>query len=183
MNPMTHFQKSPGPKNIMADIPVTIEDITERTNTNEQKTYYSQFHVLVSSNVRTNDLATANGVADCLKTGFAKAFRDRPTEVFRFQNGGSWTSDFIDGMNIKYAAEIGHDPKGGRVHIHALVNVTHHTNIQIDYKQIQIILRQYCMDDPNIKNIFVRVKWIPTSKPLEDYIGKNPLSQDELDRN
>jgi hypothetical protein len=156
-------------------IPIEIEDITTPSGYNEEiKTYYSQWHILVSSNVRTNDLDTANEIADCLKNGFATAFRTRPAELF-IVSKGAWDSETIDSMKIQMAAEIGEDAKGGRVHIHALVNVTHHGNLKINGQAIQVILREHCQSQ-FIKNIFVRVKWIPTSRPIEDYIGKNPLT-------
>lgn len=163
----------------MSGVPVDIQDITEQTAgakvQAERKTYYSMWHVLVSSNVKTDDLATANEIASCLKTGFASTFRDRPNDVFIIR-GGEWGSELIDSLKIQYAAEIGEDPRGGRVHLHALVTVVHHDNVRINGPALQVILREHCMDHPFIKNIFVRVKWVPTSKPLEDYIGKNPLS-------
>lgn len=160
-------------------VPVEIQDITEQAAVHREprKTFYSQWHVLVSSNVKTDDVDTANEIAACLKGGFVKAFKGRPTEVFKFRNGGEWNAELIDSMKIQMAAEIGEKAQGGRVHIHALVTVVHHTNISIDGKAVQVILREYCMDHALIQNIFVRVKWVPTSRPLEDYIGKNPLSR------
>jgi hypothetical protein len=156
-------------------VPVEIEDITVPNNYETKKTLYSQWHVLVASNVRTDNLEVANRLADCLKDGFRTAFETRPTEIFLFMKGGSWDSEFIDGMKIQYAAEVGE--KSRIVHLHALVTVTHHSNVRINGKALQEILREHCQDE-DIKNIFVRVKWVPTSRPLVDYIGKNPLSRE-----
>lgn len=161
-------------------VPTEIQDITQQTEgaklQAERKTYYSMWHVLVSSNVKTDDLDTANEIAACLKGGFAATFRDRPSEVF-IVRGGDWSSELVDSLKIQYAAEVGEHAMGGRVHIHALVTVVHHDNVRINGPALQVILRERCMDHPFIKNIFVRVKWVPTSKPLEDYIGKNPLGR------
>lgn len=150
--------------------PVSFENI----EVSRKKTYYSQWHILVNSNVNTKDPLIIDELSSCLKTGFEKAFTERAEDIFIIQGGG-WDSDTVDDMKIQYATEIGDNEN--RVHLHGLVQVNHHANVRIDGKMIQVILREYCMTSDQIKNIFVRVKWVPTSRPLEDYIGKNPLTR------
>lgn len=160
----------------MNSIPVEVVDVEK--NENDRKTFFSQWHVLVSSNVKTYDIGTANQIADDLKSAVRYAFESNGSQVFRvMREGDSFDSDSIEKIKISYAAEIGEDPKGGRVHIHAIIEVEHHTILQINIPVAVKIIKEQLKSNPFILGAYVNIKWVPTSKPLEHYIGKNPLSK------
>jgi len=155
------------------DIPIEIEDIVVPTAP-ARKEYYSKWHLLVNSNAKAYDVDTANRIADGLKQGVRCAFQDHAKEVFVIKKeGDSFDKEHIKKIEIKMAAEIGE--KEHRVHVHALILVTHYTILQIDRKRLLDVLLECVANIPEVNGLFMRLKWIPADRPIENYIGKNPL--------
>lgn len=147
-------------------------------NENDRKTYFSMWHVLVSSNVKTENTQVREEIAESLKQAVVYAFKDNGESVFKvLKEGDSFDSVSIENVKISYAAEVGEDPKGGRVHLHTLVEVEHHTRLQINFGVCNKMIKDKCQElSPHILGAYVNIKWVPTSRPLEHYIGKNPLT-------
>lgn len=148
------------------------------------KTFFSTWHVTVTSNVRAEGLSLggANDIADTLKDGIKNCFRDHGSEAFRIMRAGdSWGHEAIERVKISTAAEIGKDARGGRVHVHSLVEVEHHTILQVDMpKSVELIKTYVESHNIFILGAHVDIKWIPMSqKPLEHYLGKNPLTRED----
>ncbi len=167
----------------VSGIPVEIKEVAQNTPT-EQGTYYSRWHLLVNSNLRAEaGSERANQIADTLKESVRCVFFDHAKEVFvckaRNRETGKWDEfekPTIEKVEVKMAAEIGSDPRGSRVHVHVLIDVTHHTILSIDVP----IMRHYICEcikklDPTMPCPFIRLKWIPVNKAIEKYIGKAPV--------
>lgn len=166
----------------MSKIPYELIDVekNEDSRSPEKPTFFSMWHVLVSSNVKTEDSGIANDIGEDLKQSIVYAFRDHGEEVFVVKRpGDEFDSDTVERIKISFAAEVGEDPKGGRVHVHSLVEVEHHTILQVNPKAAQEKIREYLQKNDNIMGAYINIKWVPTSKPLERYLGKNPLTRGE----
>lgn len=155
-------------------IPITVEEVKENTPA-QQKTFYSRWHLLVNSNVRGDNLGRSNDIAEILKSSVKCVFHEHATKVFKCKYG-KFEAPNIEDVKIKMAAEIGTDPKGKRVHVHVLIDVTHHDVLQIDVPEMRRDLKE-CMDqrDPDLPFPFIRLKWVPVNQALEKYIGKAPV--------
>lgn len=168
----------------MSSARIPYEIVQVEKNKDSRKTLFSTWHVVVNSNVKAETLQTANDISDILKDSVVNAFKDRGSEVFVVKRpGDSFDSDAIEKIKISQAAEIGEDAKGGRVHVHAMVEVEHHTILQIDMPTASKIIKEYCESRSDIiMGVYVDIKWIPMSKkPLEHYLGKNPLTRENPD--
>lgn len=160
------------------NIPLRIEQVTpnkiQRPPSKQKKIHISKFLILVNSNVAATELDTSNRVADCLKTGTGKALQEHSQELFFIKAPAKETfgpSSILD-INVKVAAEIG--PKYKRVHVHALVTVKHTTLLQMNGKVLRELLLNYCKDEA-IKNLFVRIRFVPVSDFAELYLEKAPV--------
>lgn len=158
-------------------IPYEISEIPK--NNSDRKTFFSIWHVIISSNVKTKDLETAYDISQDLKQSFIHTFRDKSQEVFDVKRpGDQFDSHTVEKIKLRYAPEIGEDPKGGRVHLHALVEVEHHTILQVNRKKANELIRESLRENPWIVNPWVDIKWVPASyKNMEHYLGKNPLTR------
>lgn len=153
--------------------------VVDKKKTDGRKTFYSMWHVTVNSNCKGNDSACIDSVSEALKAAMIYTFKDRANESFRIDRpGDNFDSSTIDKIKISQAAEKGEDPKGGGIHVHAMVEVKHHTILQINRGRANELIRAALKDNPYILNPYVNIAWVPVSKKaLEDYIGKNPLTR------
>lgn len=166
----------------MSKIPYQVIDIekNEESRSPDKPTFFSMWHVLVSSNVKTEDMDIANDIGEDLKQSIVFAFKEHAEDVFVVKRAGDeFDSDTVERIKISFAAEVGEDPKGGRVHVHSLIEVEHHTILQVNSKAAQEKIREYLQKNDNILGAYINIKWVPTSKPLERYLGKNPLTRGE----
>lgn len=166
----------------VSGVPVEIQEVRESTP-QEKATMYSRWHLLVNSNVRgdENNIEESNRIAAILKDSVRCVFFEHATRIFVCKgthNGvlDKFESPIIEKVTIKMAAEIGEDPRGHRVHVHVLIDVTHHTILQIDVKQMRAAIWECIQQrDPNLPFPYIRLTWIPVNKGLEKYIGKKPV--------
>lgn len=162
----------------VAGVPIEIEEVPENT-TEQQNTFYSRWHLLVNSNVRgtDGDVDKANRIANILKDSIKCVFNDHAQNVFFSKvPGDKFESPTIESVKIKMAAEIGEDPRGGRIHVHCIIDVVHHTILQINVPEMRRDLRECIQQrDPDLPFPFMRLKWIPVNQAIEKYIGKAPV--------
>lgn len=167
----------------VSGVPVEIKEVAQNTPT-EQGTYYSRWHLLVNSNVRAKEgSARAEQIANTLKDSVRCVFFEHAKEVFicKAKNRETGIQDVfepptIEKVEIKMAAEIGSHPSGQRVHVHVLIDVTHHTILSIDVPAMRLAIRTCILErDPTLPFPFIRLTWIPVNKAIEKYIGKAPV--------
>lgn len=154
-------------------------EITESRKNGPVPTFYSIWHVLINSNCKSNNPAVIDSCAQSLRGALVYTFDQHKEEAFRVDREGDvFSPETVETIRINYAAEKGEDPRGGATHVHAIVEVKHHTILQVDRKRCNELIREYLKDNPNISNPYVNIKWVPASKTaLENYIGKNPLTR------
>jgi len=141
-----------------------------------QKIMYSRWHITLNSNQKGENLLEDNCLASDLKQALVTTFKKRGDEVYKFLiPGHSYTREYIKSVKLTYVAEVGGDPKGGRVHLHAILEVQHYTMIQIDTGKAREILRENLKDECVKEGFYFRVQWVPASQPLENYLRKDPL--------
>ena len=158
-------------------IPVSLTDITLSGKPAKpiNKTHISKFLILVNSNVASDDPLVQDRIVNCLKSGFEKSLRGHEEEIFKIRPPAveQWGPEHVFSIESKIVAEVGTIQK--RIHIHALVTVTHDTIIQMDSKAIRTLLLDHCADDA-IRNLFVRIRFVPVSDFAELYLYKDPIA-------
>jgi len=158
-----------------------------------RKEHYSKFHVIWSSNVRPTTVEEGQEIVNQMDHVFVRTANDHPSEFFKFSLLGKkgtfavdphqWNTQNIKTYKIKFVIEKGSHPKGGRVHLHAILWVVHYTYLQIDSTQLKRLL---CTElehmNELVKGCYLKIQWIPSSAPLENYIGKSPFGGSGLSK-
>lgn len=80
-------------------------------------------------------------------------------------------------VEAEYAIEVGEKAKGGRVHAHCIIKVSHTTKIRMDGKKITELITSQ-MDSSAVKNVYVNIKLLNTGAYAEDYIRKKAFGSD-----
>ena len=172
-------QKLKKKKTERGGIPFQLKDIQVARDGSEKrgKLYYSDFHLTLNSNQKEENPFQGKQIASELKRAIRKTFRDNGAEAFKMLvDGHKFNKEYIKSVKISYATEEGSDPRGGRVHLHALVQVEHWSKIQIDTVKSRELIREQ-LTTPWIKEgMYYHVEWVPSSKPLKFYLQKDPLS-------
>lgn len=116
----------------------------------------------------------ARRIAECLKRGTTKVISENEEEIFRIKPPAKevWGPDHIFDMKVDINSEIGE--KFHRVHVHAFISITHDTLIQMDSKVLRQLLIQECQDE-GVKNLFIRVRYVPETDLARLYIFKDPF--------
>lgn len=171
-------------------IRLDIERITRKaavsTGDQGQKIHYSKFHIMWSSNVRVYDERLGTELVDQMSDIFVDVANNKPQDFVKFKIGtskvyeidpGKWNDTNIIKYRIRYVIEKGTHPKGGRVHLHAILFLVHYTNLQIEARALKKFLCD-ALEEQNstVKGCYLHIKWIPSDMPLENYIGKSPFS-------
>lgn len=154
-----------------------IKESGEKRKAASRKVYYSRWHITLNSNQRGETALETECLASDLKQALVKTFKTHGDEVYKFLlPGHSYTREFVKSVKLTYVAEKGSDPKGGRVHLHAILEVQHYSMIQMNTKRAREILRENISDECVKEGFYFRVQWVPASQPLENYLRKDPLS-------
>jgi len=126
---------------------------------------YSSWFITVNSNQKPENYESMKGWENKLKGGIRNTFeKDNWDEIFKFKVFGP-----ILNIDLIVSAEIGSHPKGKRVHIHALVEVTHKAVLHLDYPTVHALIRQYVGAE---KNIYVNIQRTTSRKQIEKYMKK-----------
>jgi len=152
-----------------------------------RKEHYSKFHVMWSSNVRPVTSQEGMELVEEMDHVFNQVMNERPADFFKFSSLGKkgtfkvdpevWNSQNIRRYKIRFVIEKGSHPKGGRIHLHALVFVVHYTYLQIESSVLKELLCKRLEDQNSlVKGCYLKIQWVPATEALENYIGKSPFS-------
>lgn len=140
----------------------------------ERKLHYSRFLVTVNTNYRPVDMADAREVGDKLLAAFRTMLTEEGfRKIIRIiaRNG-----DFSDIVKIQvpdWAVELGKDPRGQRVHLHAYIKIEHYTIIQLSPKEIKDWIKSRIEDD-RVKCLKIDIQFVKANEELvKRYIGKH----------
>ena len=83
-------------------------------------------------------------------------------------DGGIWSDDFIDDVDIDYVIELGSVKR--HIHAHIMIKIKHRTKLMLDYKKIKAKV----LSELGLKNIYVNNKLMKkdSSTNVLDYINK-----------
>ena len=83
-------------------------------------------------------------------------------------DGGIWSDDFIDDVDIDYVIELGTIKR--HIHAHIMIKIKHRTKLMLDYKKIKAKV----LSELGLKNIYVNNKLMKkdSSTNVLDYINK-----------
>lgn len=171
------------------EIPVQVEDKGTVANINaidekENPIKYSAWFITVNSNQKPKDIADARRMSMILKEAFIRMVSDDGNRIIKVLVPGHRPEPpFVRNIDLKIAGEVGHDPRGGRVHIHAFLEIQHQSKLRLNYKAINEILREKLCNGPEgcFPNIYVNIKLTRSTKTIEAYLRKDPITPvDEL---
>lgn len=155
------------------------------TNPEGIKLHYSKFHVIWSSNLRVYDKSEGLILADQMSDIFVEVSQNKPQDFIKFRVGNSktylvqpseWNNQIIKKYKVRYVIEQGTHPKGGRIHLHAILYLEHFTFLQIEARALQEFLcRRLEQENEAVKGCYLHITWVPSDMPLENYIGKSPF--------
>lgn len=100
-------------------------------------------------------------------------FSEEVCDLFEFREG---CIDDIIKCKVKVESEIGDDPKGKRLHTHAMIQTEHRCNIRLDIGKIRQLIKMALPSwYPGNKYPYVQVKLLPSTdwlQKIEEYIDK-----------
>lgn len=87
--------------------------------------------------------------------------------------------DKVHDVRIQFVTEKGKKPKGGRVHAHILIKVTHSTRLRLDLPNLKAYFLDY-FDAHNpehisVANVYLNVRAVRSNKSIYDYLEKDTL--------
>ncbi|HEY8542210.1 MAG TPA: hypothetical protein VIL29_07490 [Pseudothermotoga sp.] len=182
---------------------VTIEDVGEYPESvlRTRNLHKSAWFFTVNSNKRATpeNIEYVQDIGRKLKQAFSfmitnhikdiLLIKDREDAAKWERNRDAAYRELIKKVDVKLAIEVGKDIKGRRVHLHALLTITHTTAIHLNYKLIQKILRDLLCKDlespfrvEGMCNIHINIKFVQSQDSLIDYLSKEPIHIDSRKR-
>lgn len=137
------------------------------------KLHQSNFLVTINTNVKPMSPEHEEELSQDLFNAFESALDMEVFEdfiTFRRANEGM---DRVEQIEIPdWATEVGEDPQGSRVHLHALIKIRHRTKIHLNREAIKsYILEQ--LKSKGVKNIYVNIQFLPDNElAVKQYIHK-----------
>ena len=150
----------------------------ESTTNYSRRKRHSRYLITVNTNKRPGVNAIyANLLAEALRDSAERFATDGIEQCIEFNMlGDTWSSLFIESVDFKYVVEVGRHPKGGRVHLHALLDIFHHSNLSLNKQKTRDFFKKVLSDplytDLNIQNPYVNVQWKTTDDLIELYFEK-----------
>lgn len=160
----------------LGGIKFRVTDINEAKpkSKKEKKLHYSKWLILLNSNLQESPDITINELGSFLKTELTEVIANPKSYRFKDKNKkAQFNSEFIEMMDTKITAEIGKKQK--RIHVHALLYIEHYSVLQLDFKEMRILLDEKILNKHGLSNYFLRIVWIPNDRPVEDYLKKEPI--------
>ena len=151
-----------------------------RARATAEKLYYSKYFVTISTNVRPLDAQDAVTLSEQLSDGIDNMMQTNTMDILRFPDP-NFPPDASKIVDVKYQGmtEVGSSKRGGRVHWHGIIEVTHKSKLRIFKEDIKSTLKAV-MGIPNrrIKNLYVSTSWIKSHKPIQNYVAKTVVAAD-----
>lgn len=145
----------------------------------EDNRRHSNYLITISTNVRPRDAAHQEQLSNALDEVTHSVFdSDANLErLIRFNKPHHHYSDqYIQNIAVRSAAEVGTDPRGGRVHTHVNVRINHTSNITMKYSAPMI--KQLFMDSGalqalGVKNLYIKIQLIADiGEAIKKYLSK-----------
>lgn len=137
----------------------------------------SDFLITINPNVYPASRAAAREIRDKLRGELDDMFSSHEKLQKLIQvidEGGEYSGDFIDSIDVQYSVERGTHPKGRRVHAHVILKVAHWTRVRVDIPHIREKIKTGFGVNPH-----VNVRLMKRALAAENYIKKAPeLSSD-----
>ena len=155
------------------------KEIRRRTVKKDRKLYQTKYFIMVNSNVRPKDQTQTDAIGKSLIDALTEILENQMPEIIRFNyEGHEWSPEYIKSAHARVSLEVGKSRKGGRAHIHAILDIWHWSNIRAKPKAFTDLMRsKICTlgnkDLLGIKNIYVTMRWVKSDWGLENYINKD----------
>jgi len=133
--------------------------------------YHSNYHIIVNSNRRFTNLHDAQTLGARLQDAVESAL-DAPnlTPNLNWLSG----SGRVTHVEIQSGAEVGTNPRGRRIHVHAALHILHTGRMQLDYVSMRRTIKEQCALLAGVPNPFVKFILAPRDPmhTLRQYIEK-----------
>jgi len=185
-----------------ASVPaLKVTDVTTlKRKKKSQQLKFSGFHITISTNKKPKDDEESQNIGRRLNQAIALTFTHDTLSKIIFYLKPSYNQDgevdkgipearikgniidykaHIKKLKVQYAIELGGGAKGGRVHAHIILRVTHNSKIRIDIPELkQRMLQALNLNDesPAITSIYINIGIIRSDKNLEEYLKKKQVN-------
>ena len=139
----------------------------------------SNYLITISTNVRPRDAAHQQQLSEALEQATHNVFdSDANLErLIRFNKPHHYYGDrYIQNIAVRSAAEVGTDPRGGRVHTHVNVRINHTSNITMKHSSPmikQLYFDQETLQQLGVKNLYIKIQLIADNREaIKKYLSK-----------
>lgn len=181
----------------MADLPsLEVRNVTEQKHSNAADNLkYSGFHITISTNKRPTSTEMAQDLGGKLNKAIALTFTHQGLSQFimflhKPAPGGPLLSNpnhnyksNIKDIDVQYAIELGQTARGGRIHAHVVLKVTHNSYIRINIPVLKKLLIEQLNasgEGLGIQNLYINVGTIRGDKNLEEYLLKKQVEVKDI---
>jgi hypothetical protein len=150
-------------------------NIVKNKKKKKNLTKYSSFHVTVSSNQKPGTNEESHALAGQMRQLVGELYNDEDNlrGLIEFLDGNNYDSGLIDKIDTTFSVELGRDPRGGRIHSHAIMHIVHHSKIRLNVD----FIRQYFIQQMDLTDVHINIDVIKTDRKLVDYIGKDSTGE------
>lgn len=168
---MQRPSSSRAPSNTIQDLGIQVDNEGPRRR---QETKHSGFLITMNTNYLPKSELDGGEVAERLRSTVRSMLSNEGLEqiVEFLVPGHEFDGETIKNVEGRFVVEKGRQPKGGRIHSHASLNITHTSKIRLSRPAIQEYLKRGFIDMPQVKNFYVNIRAIGHDKRVEDYLTK-----------
>lgn len=143
----------------------------------------SNYLITISTNVRPRDAAHQEQLSAALEDATRVVFDDDTNleRLIRFNKPNHhYSEQYIQNIQVRSAPEVGTDPRGGRVHTHVNVRISHTSNITMKYSAPmikQLYFDQGTLQPLGVKNLYIKIQLIADNRDaIKRYLSKQQAS-------
>lgn len=163
------------PEVVTKDVSGSNYNIVKGKKKAKDTTRYSSFHVTVSSNKKPSTNEESYALADNMREQVGSLFNEEENlrGLITFLDGSTYDDGKIQKIETTFSIELGRDPRGGRIHSHAVIHIIHHSKIRLN----QAFIRQYFIQHMDVSDVHIDIEVIKTDRRLLDYIAKDAAAE------
>jgi len=138
----------------------------------ENSTKQSMFLVTINPNIIPSDQDDAQHWGSILEESVKEVFsKDNAERWIKFLDDGDM--DDVESIKGSYGVEIGKKARGGRLHLHMLIEVLHNSKIHLNLQNIREDLNA-AMKENGISSVYVNVRAVKGGEySIRNYILKD----------
>ena len=164
-----------------------VSERLEVAEEDEEKVYFSDYFITVSTNIRPTDdddeYDLRMKLDDIMEN---EVFSDHILDmVVDADSKGRVDPSLIKEVKYSGLSETGSNSRGKRTHWHGYVKIQHFTKLRLWRENVVALLDGIFKErfGARYKNLYYRQTWVPSSAPIARYIAKSLPRGFQVDRN